>query len=204
MTDIVFSPTFKHVAWVDNRDRVAASGQNGFNVRFDAIQQDLERLGTVVGQIDTGLKAVGQRPPVERKLSLAPAFVPVSPAKAWALDRNGVATRESSLDNSAQGLLLVAPPDGARLTRLRAFGVNSGAAALSVVLFRSPLADSANREALAQITCTGTFGDPQDVSPDKNRVDMSLYRYFVTASLTSATDADTILISSVQLSYVTD
>lgn len=110
MTDISFSPTFKHVAWVDNRDRVAASGQNGFNVRFDAIQKDLENLSKVVGQIDTGLKAVGQRPTVKRLLSLAPTFSPVENRVAWVLDAEGVASRSSATDTSLSGILTVAPP----------------------------------------------------------------------------------------------
>ncbi|GAA2773988.1 hypothetical protein [Streptomyces showdoensis] len=204
MTDIVFNPTFKHVAWVDNRDRVAASGQNGFNVRFDSIQRDLEALSSVVRQVDVGLKAAGQRPTVERKLTLAPAFTPLSPAKAWVLDRNGVAARTSSLDASAQGLLAVTPPDGGRLGKLRATGVNSGNASLTIALYRAPLADAANREVLAQLDCTGAFGDARDVAQDKNRVDMSVYRYFITAALSSATDSDTIFVSSVQLSYFTE
>lgn len=203
MTDISFSPTFRHVAWVDNRDRVAAGGQNGFNVRFDAIQKDLEKLSGVVGQIDAGLKAAGQRPTVERKLTLAPAFVPLDGQKPWTVDINGVATRKDTTDPSVRGIMAVTPPDGVVLRELRATGQNSGTGILQVSLFRVPLADSGNREAVAQVRCTGgPFGAPQEVQADKNRVDMATYRYFIDAYVDNAPAANVIFITSVQLSYL--
>ncbi|MFI6704346.1 hypothetical protein ACIBJC_36355 [Streptomyces sp. NPDC050509] len=204
MTDISFVPTFKHLAWVDNRDRVAAGGQNGFNVRFDAIQKDLEKLSTVVGDIDTSIKTAGQHPAVPRLLSLAPAFVALPPSTAWSLNRYGVAVRHATSDSDVTGLLNVAPPDGARLVNFRATGQNSGAGSLAITLFRSPLTGTSSREPLAQITATGTFGDPVGITPGKDKVEMTAFRYFVTATLTGAVDGDSIDITSVQLTYIAD
>lgn len=204
MTDISFTPTFKHVAWVDNRDRVAAGGQNGFNVRFDAIQKDLETLSTVVGLIDVGIKAAGQHPAVPRLLSLAPAFVALPPSTAWSLNRFGVAVRHATSDTDVTGLLNIAPPDGAKLMNFRATGQNSGAGTLAITLYRSPLMDTATRDPLAQVTATGTFGDPVGITPGKEKVDMTAFRYFVTASLTGAADGDSINITSIQLTYLAD
>ncbi|MEU6928759.1 hypothetical protein [Streptomyces sp. NPDC046385] len=205
MTDIVFSPTFKHVAWVDNRDRVAASGQNGFNVRFDSIQRDLENLSKVVGQIDTGLKAVGQRPTVKRLLSLLPAFAPVRSKTPWVLQSNGVAVRASAADTDLGGFLAIAPPDGVQLLTLRATGTNAGNGNLQVTLFRNALTVSGTPEPIAQVQCSGgPFGDPQPVQPDKARVDMSRFNYFVGAGLVDATEGGAVFITSVQLSYNVD
>ncbi|MFC8509908.1 hypothetical protein ACFU3J_09845 [Streptomyces sp. NPDC057411] len=205
MTDIVFSPTFKHVAWVDNRDRVAASGQNGFNVRFDAIQRDLENLSKVVGQIDTGLKAVGQRPVVKRLLSLLPAFAPMRNRTPWSLDSSGVALRESATETNLGGFLPVAPPDGVQLLTLRAIGTNAGNGSLNVNLFRSSLTVAGAPEQIAQVQCSGgPFGDPQPVQPDKSRVDMARFHYFVQAVLEGATPGGSVFITSVQLSYNVD
>ncbi|ALO05889.1 hypothetical protein AQF52_0289 [Streptomyces venezuelae] len=203
MTDINFSPTFKHVAWVDNRDRVAASGQNGFNVRFDSIQKDLENLSTVVRQIDTGLKAAGQRPTVERKLTLAPAFVPVEGDPPWILDAFGVAVRKDGSLPNVRGIMSVAMPDGVVLRRLRVTGRNTGSGTLQVSLFRSPLADTGNLETVVQVSCSGgPFGDPQDVPADRNRVDMGTYRYFIDANVDNAPAGTSLGITSIQLSYL--
>ncbi|MFD7080683.1 hypothetical protein ACFYXV_20205 [Streptomyces sp. NPDC002181] len=205
MTDISFSPTFKHVAWVDNRDRVAASGQNGFNVRFDAIQKDLENLSTVVRQIDVGLKAAGQRPTVKRLMSLAPAFTPVQNKTAWVLNSDGVALRSSATDTNLSGILSVAPPDGVQLLTLQATGTNAGNGSLKVTLLRSSLTVIGPPEQIAQVQCSGApFGDPQPAQPGKDRVDMSRFRYFVDASLVDATPGGSVFITSVQLSYNVD
>ncbi|MFF0430706.1 hypothetical protein ACFYU9_00555 [Streptomyces sp. NPDC004327] len=202
MTDISFSPTFKHVAWVDNRDRVAAGGQNGFNVRFDALQHDLEALSSVVAAIDTGLKAAGQRPAVPRVLALPPAFLPIAAKQPWGLNGAGAAVRISTTDSDVSGALPVAPPDGATLTAFRVTGQNSGAGTLAINLFRSPLTDLNTREPLAQLAPTGTFGDPVDITAGKAKVDMTAFRYFVTASLSHAADGDIVVITSVQLTYL--
>ncbi|MER5199995.1 hypothetical protein ACWD3J_41570 [Streptomyces sp. NPDC002755] len=205
MTDIVFSPGFKHVPWVDNRDRVAASGQNGFNVRFDSIQRDLESLSKVVRQIDTGLKAVGQRPTVKRLLSLAPTFSPVQNKTPWVLDSSGVALRTSATSTDLGGFLSVTPPDGVQLLALRATGTNAGNGNLKVTLYRSSLAVTGPPEQIAQAQCSGgPFGDPEPVQPDKSRVDMSRFHYFVEAGLTDATPGGSVFITSVQLSYNVD
>ncbi|MEU3750529.1 MULTISPECIES: hypothetical protein [Streptomyces] len=205
MTDISFSPTFKHVAWVDNRDRVAASGQNGFNVRFDAIQKDLENLSKVVGQIDTGLKAVGQRPTVKRLLSLAPTFSPVENKVAWVLDGDGVASRSGATDTSLSGILTVAPPDGSQLLTLRATGQNTGNGSLNVTLYRTSLVTIGRPESIAQVKCSGgAFGEAQPVPPGKDRVDMARFNYFVDASLVDATPGGSVYITSIQLSYNVD
>ncbi|MER8043614.1 hypothetical protein [Streptomyces sp. NPDC094032] len=203
MTDIVFNPTFKHVAWVDNRDRVAASGQNGFNVRFDAIQQDLESLSTVVKQVDVGLKAAGARPLLERKLTLAPAFVPVEGDPSWAIDSFGVATKKDGTRPTIRGIMTVTPPDGVVLRRLRVTGRNTSAGSLTVSLQRVPLAESGNLETVVAVSCSGgPFGDPQDVPADRNRVDMSTYRYFIDASADGAPVGTSLVITSIQLSYL--
>ncbi|MGW5420902.1 hypothetical protein [Streptomyces sp. NPDC003943] len=202
MTDISFSPTFKHVAWVDNRDRVAAGGQNGFNVRFDAIQRDLEKLSGVVTAIDAGLKAVAQRPVVQRKLTLAPTFAPVQLRAEWVLDATGVATRASSTDITLSGLLTVTPPDGVQLLTLGATGRNAGDGTLKVTLFRNSLSVLGPPEQIAEVTCSGgAFGEAQPVTSGKGLVDMSHFSYFVNASLDGATAGGTVYITSVQLSY---
>ncbi|MFE7580862.1 hypothetical protein ACFU5Y_04755 [Streptomyces gardneri] len=203
MTDINFSPTFKHVAWVDNRDRVAASGQNGFNVRFDSIQRDLEALSAVVRQVDVGLKAAGQRPVVERRLTLAPAFVPVDSYPSWTIDSFGVAIRKDGSRPTVRGIMSVTLPDGVTLRRFRATGQNSGVGTLTVSLQRIPLADSGNVETVVEVKCSGgSLGDPQDVPNDRNRVDMGTYRYFIDANVDNIPDNTSLLITSIQLSYL--
>ncbi len=58
MADITFTRQFSHRDWIDNEDVVQAEGENGFNVRFHAIEDDLNEISTVVGNIDTEIKRI--------------------------------------------------------------------------------------------------------------------------------------------------
>lgn len=200
MTDIAFTPAFKHIPWVDNRDRVAAGGPNGFNIRFDTLQKDLENLSGVVKKVDEAIKASGQPPAVQRMLSVAPAFVPVAPSRGWELDSFGVAVRPAT-DVNVKGMVIVSPPDGARLKQFRAIGTNNGSGTLRITLFRAPLTSASSSELLARITGTGSYDDTQAVQAGKEQIDMSAFRYFVVAQVSEAAVSDTVTVTSIQLSY---
>ncbi|AZM46642.1 hypothetical protein DMB38_13230 [Streptomyces sp. WAC 06738] len=202
MTDIAFTPTFKHTPWVDNRDRVSASGPNGFNTRFDTLQKDLESLSGVVKTIDTAIKATGQVPSVERKLTLAPAFVAVPPSKPWSLDRFGAAVRPSA-ETDLTGMLTIAPPDGAKLLKFRAAGNNTGSGTLRISLFRAPFADASTVQLVARVSGAGAYDATQPVDPTMDRVDMNAFRYFVVGALSGAAVTDTVTVTSIQLTYLT-
>ncbi|MEU2604077.1 hypothetical protein [Streptomyces albus] len=203
MTDISFTPTFKHLTWVDNRDRVAAGGPNGFNVRFEALQKDLENLATVIGKVKSAIEAVSAQPPVQRLLSLTPAFVPMPPNKAWAMDPLGVAVRPST-ETSVKGLITLSPPDGVKLLKFRAIGKNTGSGNLRISLFRAPVADGSVTELLARIPGEGAYDEQRPIEAGKDRVDMTSFRYFVIADLSNATTGDTVTVISIQLSYLID
>ena len=94
MATVSFTPTFSHTPWVDNRDRVQASGPNGFNVRFAALQADLGALSGVVSQIDTALDALEAGPGAQtRVVTLPPILTVTSGGGAWTLDTSGNAVR---------------------------------------------------------------------------------------------------------------
>ncbi|MBD0708184.1 MULTISPECIES: hypothetical protein [unclassified Streptomyces] len=200
MTDITFTPAFKHITWVDNRDRVAAGGPNGFNIRFDTLQKDLEALSGVVKKIDTAIKATGQQPSVQRKLTVTPAFAPVTPNPGWNVDSFGVAVRPES-QASVSGIVTVNPPDGVLLTKFRAAGGNSGTGTLRVGLFRAPVTSTSSSDLLARVTGAGSYDDSPDIAQATGRVDMNAFRYFVIANLSGAAGTDTVTVTTIQISY---
>src|SRR5207248_2583009 len=51
MSDLSYTPTFFHKPWTDNVSRITAGGEDGFNVRFAAIESDLHQVSTVVDKI---------------------------------------------------------------------------------------------------------------------------------------------------------
>ena len=58
MADIVYTRDFTHQDWIDNEDVVQAEGENGFNIRFHGLEGELDRIGSVVGTIDTEIKKI--------------------------------------------------------------------------------------------------------------------------------------------------
>ena len=45
MAIVTYTPGFQHEDWVDNVDRVQAGGVNGFNVRFNTIEAEFQKIG---------------------------------------------------------------------------------------------------------------------------------------------------------------
>lgn len=55
---IEFNRSFSHVDWIDNEDVVQAEGENGFNTRFHALEDDLDTIGTVIGTVDAEIQKI--------------------------------------------------------------------------------------------------------------------------------------------------
>jgi len=53
---ITYTPQFKHQDWIDNVDRVAAGGDNGFNARFHALEAEFTNLSKVVEDLSKAMR----------------------------------------------------------------------------------------------------------------------------------------------------
>jgi hypothetical protein len=204
MNDVSFTPTFQHTPWVDNRDRVQASGPNGFNVRFTAIQTDLQALSTVVTDIGGILDTLGQSPtPTPHTLTLPPLLTATVGVAAWDQDQAGYAVRSSG-QLSVAGIAPVVIPNGVTLSSLRASGQNSGSAAVRVSLMRAHLlGPPAGADRLARVSGDANpFDNTTAVDPTMTVVDTTVYRYFVLATADGGASTDTIGLSGFQITYL--
>lgn len=83
MADIVYARTFEHKDWINNEDVVEAEGENGFNVRFHALEGELDKIGAVMGTVDTEIKKIQRmnflnaQPPVTLAANTASAEFPI-------------------------------------------------------------------------------------------------------------------------------
>lgn len=202
MASVSFTPTFAHTPWVDNRDRVQASGPNGFNIRFAALQQDLAALSGVVAQIDAALDTLEAGPgAVTRVVTLPPVLSATSGNAAWALDTSGNAVRPPT-QTALSGITPAVLPQGVRLTHLRATGGNSGTGSLRVNLMRARLAGGTT-DRLARVTGDASpFDNTVAVDAGLAVVDNATFRYFVLATLDNAATADSVSLSGFQISYL--
>jgi hypothetical protein len=58
MADIVYARAFNHEDWIDNEDVVQAEGEDGFNVRFHAIEDELDKVGAAFALADAEVKKI--------------------------------------------------------------------------------------------------------------------------------------------------
>ena len=214
MSNLSFTPTFHHVDWVDNVDRIKAGGPNGFNVRLNAVEADLLQVSTVVAQIDGALDQVGGigAPPVgQQQLHPALALVSPTPSTGWSCDING-SFHPAVGTAGGTALMTIALPEHIRLVSLRAIGLFAGPSVLvRVGLFRvNTTGPSGTPDKLAEARTDVTgVANPYDltvaVDPAFAAVDPTTFRYFITATAAPIADATTAAntsLDAVQIDYV--
>jgi hypothetical protein len=205
MADVSFTPTFTHTPWVDNKDRVQAGGTNGFNVRFAALENDLQSISGAVDQINTALDALeAGTGPVSHVLTIAPTMNQVNTGQPWSLDTSGYALRTAG-SSACIGLAPVTLPNGVTLGSFRASGQNSGAGVLRIALLRAHAVGIAT--AGEQIVSVNGDANPFDhtvpITGALAAVDTTTFRYFVLAQLAGAdAAADVVTIAGFQISYL--
>ncbi|WP_432828748.1 hypothetical protein [Dactylosporangium sp. CA-092794] len=206
MGNIKYTPTFQHTDWVDDVDRVAADGTTGFNGRFRAINNDLLQLSTVVGQIGASIDDLVANPPgPPLVLTLAPLFARPESSPAWFINATGAAQAVGSFSGAIpppaqpQGVLDPILPDRCRLISLRAIGQATGTT-VTITLSRAT-GTLGTPDVLASVTGDATTYDKTAaVDPARTLVDLSTFRYFITAT-TAAPAGPLVTIGSLQIAY---
>jgi hypothetical protein len=182
MGNIRYTPTFQPADFADGTDLIRASGPNGFNARFHAIEDDLTQFSTVVGDVDTTLTAIASGP-TEHSTWFPPQLSGLGGFTGWVPSATGGA-QDALAGSASGGLVNLVLPDGVRLTFLRAIGQCSG---VTLTIKLSRCAYGLNTvQTLATITTNGNpFDVPMPVDPLLARVDSGSFRYFLTATATS-------------------
>ncbi|GLY37047.1 hypothetical protein Amsp01_030710 [Amycolatopsis sp. NBRC 101858] len=189
MADVSYTPVFHHTEWVDKVDRAEASGPNGFNIRFNAIERDLLEASTVVTEIATAIRTVRtSAPDAPARITFTPQLRDVPPALGFETTNAGF---QSGLSNAqlgaCAGVANFVPPDRARLSTVRVVGGidASGTNTAAISVMRIPLLGataSATKLGGVSLTTVGDFDLQSPVSDDVALVDLSTFRYFVSVS----------------------
>jgi hypothetical protein len=217
MADPTFTPTFHHTNWIDNVDPITATGPNGFNARFDTIAGDLRGLSTVVTQIDATidlLAGAGGGSVIAREPLIAVPVALVSrpsdgppPVGGWTYDERGLAHPDTGA-GGGHAVMGIQLPNGIRITSFEVSGgFEGGSARLIFQLGRARLNLAAQvPDILANIDSSQrTFNNPYSVSvltvKELSTVDLTQFRYFVTATATSTTQQTTNSLAAVHLGF---
>ncbi len=217
MADITYTPKYVAPFYRDNVDLVSAEGPIGFNFQFSALKAEFDQLVQVVSQLNTAIKAAGQRPSVQLSISLAPTMITVIPpppaiTAGWA-QHAGFVDKPSTLPNgqpqtTALGVMPVNLPDKVTIVSMRVTGHNAGPGNLRVVLQRQPIiADNSQPDSIVTVTCAG---DPFDTSVPPPALDQNLvvvhndlFKYFIVALVVGAQATDVVQLNAFQITYQT-
>ncbi|WP_026532444.1 hypothetical protein [Arthrobacter sp. H41] len=201
---VIFTPTFAHTPWVDNRDRVQAAGPNGFNVRFGSLQADMQALATVVADIDAALDGLAAGPGAQQHVLTLPPFLSATQgSSAWALDQAGYAVKPAG-QSSVAGIAPAVVPHGVTITHFRVSGQNSGSGSVRISLMRARLLGApAPAERLGRVTGDATpFDNTVAADPALALVDTTTFRYFVLATVDGAAGGDTVSLAGFSITYL--
>jgi hypothetical protein len=190
MADVSYTPVFQHTDWVDKVDRAVASGPNGFNIRFNSIERDLREASTVVAEIATAIRAAhASTPDTPTRITFTPQLRDVPPNLGFETTDQGF---QSGLSNAqfgaCAGVANFVPPDRTRLATVRIVGrvdAFNGINSATVSVMRIPLlgaTSSPTKLGGVLLNTPGDFDLQSPVSDDVALVDLSAFRYFVTAS----------------------
>jgi len=214
VSQLSYTPTFRHTPWVDNVSRVKAGGPDGFNVRFEAIDSDLHQVSTVVATINTLLDSAGPAQSGTQRLlvPLSPTHELIPGSQVWAADNIGAIHPEpdsASAAKIAASTMDLSLPDQATLVSMRVIGAYQSASAnISIGIQRNHLSNigiSADSLVRINITPPGP-GNPYDITMPVTAfaaVDNNNFRYALTFGATGVADADTlrITVDSVEIFY---
>jgi hypothetical protein len=192
-----YTPSFSHTDWIDNRDRVQAGGDNGFNARFHDLEAEFALLAAHLNPLVDALS----KPLV--KLTLAPMLMAyvnqgeTAPRQPWVQGIDHV--RKASSQQEAHGTMGLNLPAGARIQSLLVTG-SQPSGTLTIVLQRHRFDNTASSEQVVTASQLGQPFSPPAGSPELAVVEDD-YRYYLTADLVGATATDLVQIFCVQLTY---
>jgi hypothetical protein len=190
-----YTPSFSHTDWIDNRDRVQAGGEDGFNARFHALEAEFDLLAAHINPLVEAFS----KPLV--KLTFAPILTPyqgeATTRPAWVQGVDHV--RKAANQQEAHGTMGINLPSGAKIQSLLVTG-SRPSGTLSIVLQRHRFDNTQGSEQIVAADQVGQPFSPPPTSPERAVVDDD-YRYYLTADLVGATATDLVQLFCIQLTY---
>ncbi|MGW6058045.1 hypothetical protein [Streptomyces sp. NPDC055189] len=200
---ISFQRAFRHKAWTDAVDRVSAGGDNGFNIRFQTLEADLDTIGARFDDVTNSLNSLAQGVELERVVNVAPILTATG-STGWELSTGTARKPGSATDVS--GAVPVALPPGGRIAAFRALGNNTGTGTLTLELMRQDLTGQ-GLSPVVRIQVSGQAAAPNFDRTEKpsggGGIDVidAGSSYFVLARLQHASTPDNVFLTGFQVLY---
>jgi hypothetical protein len=210
MAIVTYTPGFQHEDWVDNVDRVQAGGPNGFNLRFNTIEAEFQKIEQAVQTIDTALGSLGQQVRAPITVGLTPILLPFGAnppwsAISWSRVSGGVPlgtfVEKPTAQDQAWGVLPLNLPNGVRLTQLKPLGEQTGAGDVNTDLFQESRTDPFTRATLVTIPGFGGGATAPTPIPGTPTFDAAANLYYLLVRVQNAPAGSTMRFRGVQLTY---
>ncbi|WP_069159814.1 hypothetical protein [Nocardia altamirensis] len=131
--NIEFKRTFEHRSWRDRKDRVKADGPDGFNVRFKALEADLDTLRERFKDVNAALNKVAT--PVPSQVSVSPILRPIGNEKQWWIGGDG-SSHIPFPETQSKGIVDIPMPTAGLITSFTAVGRFKGTGFVRFEFFR--------------------------------------------------------------------
>lgn len=184
MADINYKRDFKHDDWIDNEDIVQAGGENGFNGRFHELEQEFDKLSTIIAQINSSLVPVIPT----TTLTFAATFFPRGSITRWLVSDDKA---EASFERGdVEGWMPVQLPDNTKIQKIIIIGaktetVTAKVTSFVIQLIRQSL--SGDSELLISVPLVNTPTNPFRIEKELRNVSLvdnknNKYQFIATAS----------------------
>ena len=211
MAIVSYTPGFQHENWVDNVDRVQAGGPNGFNIRFNAIEGEFQKIEQAVHAIDTALGSLGEQVRAPVTVGLSPILLPFGGMAQWGGISWGHLTTEGVRlgtfvskpggQEQAWGILPLSLPDGVRLTELKVLGEQTGAGDMRTSLFQEARTEPFTQATLVTVKGLGGGATAPTAIPGTPTIDAAANLYYLMVTASNAAPNTTIRFRGCQLTY---
>ena len=206
---VEYTPEFQFVGWVDNQDPVQAGGPRGFNILFDTVEAEFQKISSTVQTIDKALDSLGQVVSAPITIALNPILFPFGTNLQWspiawsrvALGQSqGTFVEKVSAQDQAWGVLPLSLPNGVKLLSIKVLGEQVGAGDMTTELFQELRVDPFTRATLVTVNGLASASTQPTPIPGTPVFDGAANLYYLLIHVVNAATS-TVRFRSVQLTY---
>lgn len=209
MADIVYNRTFRHEDWIDNEDVVQAAGERGFNTKFHAIEDELDRISQVVQQINTALSSIGEQIAEPVAVVLTPVLLPYGASAQWSSiywsrtsggQPLGTYVEKPTSTDQAWGVYPLSLPNGATLMDIKVLGEQEGSGQVTTDVYQESRIAPYARASLVTVNGLADASIQATEFPDGTTYDGVNNLYYILVRVRNAAGS-TIRLRGFQLTY---
>jgi hypothetical protein len=206
---VEYTPDFEFVGWVDSVDAVQAGGPRGFNVLFDTIETEFQKIGQTVQTIDRALGLLGRQVSAPITIGLTPLLLPFGGNPQWSAifwsrtsggQPLGTFVEKPTAQDQAWGVLPLSLPNDVKLLSIKVLGEQNGAGDVVTDLVQELRVDPFTRATLITVNGLASAATTPTPIPGSPVFNGGTNLYYILIRVQNATNS-TVRFRSVLITY---